>query len=55
MSAKAWDGVKIPEKEWDSTPPERREPYVEFIRKGGFVYATNEKDGEPPVVEGVKG
>lgn len=37
------DVVKIPEKEWDKTPPELREPYVEEFRKNGFVYAVRMK------------
>jgi hypothetical protein len=41
MDVKVYDAVKIPEKEWDDTPPEQR-GYVEQYRKDGFVYGINE-------------
>lgn len=34
----AFDAVKVPEAEWDSTPEILREPYVEAMRKSGYVY-----------------
>jgi hypothetical protein len=42
MDVKAYDAVKIPEKEWDRTPPKQR-GYVERFRKNGFVYGINEE------------
>lgn len=45
MDVKAYDAVKIPEKEWDNTPPEQR-GYVERFRKNGFVYGINEDQEE---------
>lgn len=41
MDVKVYDAVKIPEKEWDRTPPKQR-GYVERFRKNGFVYGINE-------------
>ncbi len=38
------DCVKVPEKEWDNMHPSWREPYVEEIRKDGFVYAIRAND-----------
>jgi hypothetical protein len=41
MKVKAYDVVKVPEHEWDNTPLKLRDPYIEYTRKNGFVYAIN--------------
>lgn len=45
MNVKVFDAVKIPENEWDRTPPEQR-GYVEQYRKNGFVYGINKDQVE---------
>jgi len=40
MKIRVYDAVKIPEDEWDTTPPEER-GYIEQYRKNGFVYGVN--------------
>ena len=41
MKIRVYDAVKVPEEEWDTTPPNERE-YIEQYRKDGFVYGINE-------------
>ncbi len=41
---KVIDCVKVLEEEWDKTPREERYPYVENIRKSGYVYAVRTEE-----------